>query len=49
MMCPPALMEQEQGLIAALKATSSYKIEGDILELIGGTAVIARFQALPKD
>jgi putative lipoprotein len=36
MICPPALMEQEQGLIAALKATSSYKIEGDTLELING-------------
>ena len=49
MMCPPALMEQEQGLIAALKATSSYKIEGDMLELINGTAVVARFQASAKD
>jgi putative lipoprotein len=49
MMCPQALMEQEQGLIAALKATSSYKIEGDMLELINGTAVVARFQAMAKD
>lgn len=48
MMCPPALMEQEQGMIAALKATSSYKIEGDMLELSSGTAVVARFQAAPK-
>jgi len=45
MMCPPALMEQEQGLIAALKVTSSYKIEGDMLELSNGTTVVARFQA----
>jgi putative lipoprotein len=49
MMCPPALMEQEQGMIAALKATSSYKIEGDVLELSNGTAVVARFQAVAKD
>ncbi len=48
MMCPPALMEQEQGMIAALKATSSYKIEGDTLELSSGKAVVARFQAVPK-
>jgi putative lipoprotein len=49
MMCPQALMEQEQGLIAALKATSSYKIEGNMLDLSNGTAVVARFQALAKD
>ncbi len=48
MMCPQPLMEQEQALIAALKATSSYKIDGDILDLIDGTAVVARFQAAPK-
>ena len=48
MMCPSALMEQEQGLIAALKATSSYKIDGGMLELSNGTAVVARFQAAPK-
>jgi putative lipoprotein len=49
MMCPQALMEQEQGLIAVLKATSSYKIDGDILELIDGKTVVARFQALAKN
>ena len=49
MMCPPALMEQEQGLIAALKATSSYKIEGDTLELSNGKEVVAKFQAAPKN
>ena len=48
LMCPPALMEQEQGLIRALKATSSYKIEGDTLELINGDQMVARFQAAPK-
>jgi putative lipoprotein len=48
MMCPPVLMEQEQSLINALKATSSYKIEGDTLELINGNEVVARFQAAPK-
>lgn len=49
MMCPPALMEQEQGLLSALKTTSSYKIEGDTLELSNGTAVVARFQAQAKN
>jgi len=49
MMCSQALMEQEQGLIAALKATSSYKIEGNVLELSNGTAVVARFQAVARD
>ena len=49
MMCPQPLMDQEQGLIAALKATSSYKIDGDILELIEGKTVVVRFQAMPKD
>jgi putative lipoprotein len=49
MMCPPALMEQEQGLINALKATSSYKIERDSLDLINGKEVVARFQAAPKN
>ncbi len=49
MMCPPELMEQEQGLIAALKATLSYRIEGDTLELRNGTAVVARFQGAPKN
>ncbi len=48
MMCPPALMEQEQGLINALKAASSYKIEGGALELINGKEVVARFRAAPK-
>ena len=49
MMCPQALMEQEQGLLAALKATSSYQIEGNTLELSNGKAVVARFQAVAKD
>ena len=48
MMCPQALMDQEQGLIAALKATSSYKIQGEMLELSNGTAVVAKFHAQPK-
>ncbi len=48
MVCPPALMAQEQALLAALRATSSYEIEGDALELSNGTTVVARFQAAPK-
>ena len=49
MMCPPALMEQGQGLINALKATSSYKIESDTLDLSDGKEVVARFQAQAKN
>ena len=49
MMCPPALMEQEQGLINALKATANYKIEGDTLELSNGKEVVARFQGQAKN
>ena len=49
MVCPPALTEQEQGLLAALKVTSSYKIEGETLALSNGSAVVARFQALAKN
>ena len=49
MMCPPQLMEQEKGLLNALKATSSYKIEGDTLELKNGQEVVARFEAAPKN
>jgi len=49
MMCPRALTAQEQGLIAALKATSSYEIEGEFLSLSNGKEVVARFQAAPKD
>ncbi len=49
MMCPAALMQQEQDLISALKVTSSYKIEGDTLELINGKEVVARFKAQAKN
>jgi len=49
MMCPQALMEQEQGLISALKATASYEITDNTLELSNGTSVVARFQAVAKD
>jgi putative lipoprotein len=49
MMCPTALMDQEQGLINALKATANYKIEGDTLELSDGKEVVARFQAQAKN
>jgi len=44
-MCPPPVMEQEQALGAALKATTGYRIEGETLELLNGQQVLAKFQA----
>lgn len=47
-MCAQPLMEQEQALVAAMKATTNYKIDGDALELLNGTQPLAQFQAKPK-
>lgn len=47
-MCAQPLMEQEQALVAALKATTNYKIDGDALELLNGTQPLAQFAAKPK-
>jgi putative lipoprotein len=48
MACPPRRTQQEQAFFAALKATSSYRIEGDSLQLLNGQQVLARFQARAK-
>jgi putative lipoprotein len=47
-MCAQPLMEQEQALVAAMKATTNYKIDGDALELLNGTQPLAQFAAKPK-
>jgi putative lipoprotein len=46
--CEPTLMAQEQALFAAMKATSNYRIDGEMLELLNGKQVLAKFQAKPK-
>ena len=45
MACPGPLMKQEQELFKALKATTGYRIEGESLQLLKGTTVLARFRA----
>lgn len=48
MACPPPQTQQEQAFLAALKATSAYRIDGDTLELLNGQQVLAKFQARKK-
>jgi putative lipoprotein len=45
MMCPDELMEQERALIAALQATSRYRITGRSLELFDDDRLVARFES----
>jgi heat shock protein HslJ len=45
MMCPDELMEQERALIAALQATSRYRITGRSLELFDDGRLVARFES----
>ena len=47
-MCAQPLMEQEQALVAAMKATTNYHIDGDALVLLNGTEPLAQFVAKPK-
>jgi putative lipoprotein len=47
MACAEPLMKQEQAFVEALKSTSSYRIDGQILELRDGDRVLARFSAGP--
>ncbi len=42
MTCPAALQQQEQALLAALRATRDYRVVGNVLELRDGDAVLAR-------
>ena len=46
--CSPPVMAQEQALLAALKATNKYQIEGETLELLNGGQLLAKFQAEAK-
>jgi putative lipoprotein len=45
MACSPPLMKQEQAFSAALGSVTSYRINGQQLELLLGDTVKARFQA----
>lgn len=45
MNCAPSLMEQEQAFFAALKATTGYRIDGEMLNLLNGQQLLAKFQA----
>lgn len=45
MACPPAMMEQETTLIAALDHPSIYRITGETLSLFDGDKLLARFEA----
>lgn len=45
MMCPEELMRQERLVTAALTATRSWRITGQVLELLDGAQVLARLEA----
>ncbi len=47
-MCTAQVMQQEQAVLAALKATTAYKISGNTLELLNGSQSLAKFQAEGK-
>ena len=46
MMCPEEQMAVEDFLLKALSSTTSYKIEGDVLELLDGETTLAIFKAI---
>jgi putative lipoprotein len=47
-MCSPAVAQQEQAFLAALKATTAYKVDGATLQLMNGSQVLAKLQAESK-
>lgn len=47
-MCPAPVMQQEQAVLAAMKATTAYKVNGNTLELLNGQQSLAKFQAEGK-
>jgi len=47
-MCTAPVMQQEQAMLAALKATTAYKVDGNTLELLNGSQSLAKFQAEGK-
>jgi heat shock protein HslJ len=46
MMCPEEQMAVEDFLLKALSSATSYKIEGDVLELLDGQTMLATFKAI---
>jgi len=46
MMCPPEQMVVEDFLLKALTSTTSYRVEGDVLELFDGQTALADFKAI---
>ena len=46
MMCPEEQMAVEAFLLNALSSATSYKIEGDVLELLDGQTTLAIFKAI---
>ena len=46
MMCPEEQMAVEDFLLKALSSATSYKIEGDVLELLDGETMLATFKAI---
>jgi heat shock protein HslJ len=46
MMCPEEQMAVEDFLLGALSSATSYKIEGDVLELLDGQTTLAIFKAI---
>lgn len=47
-MCSAPVMQQEQAVLAAMKATTAYEISGNTLELLNGSQSLAKFQAEGK-
>ncbi len=47
-MCTPAVAQQEQAFLAALKATTAYTVDGNTLQLMNGSQVLAKLQAEAK-
>jgi len=45
-MCPEEQMAVEDFLLKALSSATSYKIEGDVLELLEGETMLATFKAI---
>ena len=43
MACPEPLMKQEKTFTDALKASTTYRITGQVLDLLAGTKILARF------
>ena len=48
MMCPPEQMAVEDFLLKVLTSATSYRIEGDVLELLDGQTTLADFKAIAK-